>query len=288
MSYSSQTTHYGLPLPTGSDKSSWLDTNQAFETIDAAIYAATQASGGSGAAIEQLQTDVSGLTTALATTNTNLAQETANRTAADGTLTSRIATAESNINSNAQDIATLETEHSTEIATLNSLLDDLRFVTLTPTAHANLSKTGMSGSDVPNVIINAEQIQIGNFHIKNATSSSITLTNGIATSAGNYLIPLFYLPASVVSQMAKNFFAVMEDKTPYVVGRFWQMVYTSSASGRHWYSNMSFSAMRNGTAVYFGITNDSATYDFPAERQFLLTVTTVTHGFRHLPNDIVE
>ena len=40
MAYSAQTTHYGLPLPTGSDKSSFLDTNESFTVVDTALYAA--------------------------------------------------------------------------------------------------------------------------------------------------------------------------------------------------------------------------------------------------------
>lgn len=40
MSYTNSTTHYALPLPTGSDKSLFTDTNQAFQDIDAAIYSA--------------------------------------------------------------------------------------------------------------------------------------------------------------------------------------------------------------------------------------------------------
>lgn len=43
MAYSGQTTHYGLPKYVSTDKPSWLDTNDAFDTIDAAIYAASTA-----------------------------------------------------------------------------------------------------------------------------------------------------------------------------------------------------------------------------------------------------
>ena len=43
MAYSGQTTHYGLPKYVSTDKPSWLDTNDAFDTIDAAIYAAATA-----------------------------------------------------------------------------------------------------------------------------------------------------------------------------------------------------------------------------------------------------
>lgn len=61
MAYSNQTTHYGLPLPVGSDKSSWLDNNTAFAAIDTAIYQASTDAGAAAGDIAQLQNDVSSL-----------------------------------------------------------------------------------------------------------------------------------------------------------------------------------------------------------------------------------
>lgn len=40
MAYSNQTTHYGLPQPTSGDKSTFLDTNEAFGRVDSALYGA--------------------------------------------------------------------------------------------------------------------------------------------------------------------------------------------------------------------------------------------------------
>ena len=45
MSYSNQTTHYGIPLPTQSDLVNLLDWNTSSEAIDTAIYGAEQAAG---------------------------------------------------------------------------------------------------------------------------------------------------------------------------------------------------------------------------------------------------
>lgn len=42
MSYTNGTTHYNLPLTTGTDKRDWADTNQAFSDVDAALYGAVQ------------------------------------------------------------------------------------------------------------------------------------------------------------------------------------------------------------------------------------------------------
>lgn len=44
MSYTNETTYYGLPLPTGSDKSTWTDDNAAKERIDADLHSAVEMS----------------------------------------------------------------------------------------------------------------------------------------------------------------------------------------------------------------------------------------------------
>lgn len=59
MAYSGQTSHYGLPKYVSTDKPSWLDTNDAFDTIDAAIYAAATAVDPS--TITTMQNDITAL-----------------------------------------------------------------------------------------------------------------------------------------------------------------------------------------------------------------------------------
>lgn len=59
MAYSGQTIHYGLPKYVSTDKPSWLDTNDAFDTIDAAIYAAATAVDPS--TITTMQNDITAL-----------------------------------------------------------------------------------------------------------------------------------------------------------------------------------------------------------------------------------
>lgn len=60
MSYSAETTYYGLPLPTGSDKSTFTDNNTAFQAVDAALHTAAE-----GAA--QAAEDITSLTSRVGT-----------------------------------------------------------------------------------------------------------------------------------------------------------------------------------------------------------------------------
>lgn len=61
MAFTNQTTHYGLPLPIGSDKSTWLDTNTAFTAIDAAIYQASTDAAAAAGDITTIQGDITSL-----------------------------------------------------------------------------------------------------------------------------------------------------------------------------------------------------------------------------------
>lgn len=61
MAFTNQTTHYGLPLPIGSDKSTWLDTNTAFAAIDAAIYQASTDAASAAGDITTIQGDITSL-----------------------------------------------------------------------------------------------------------------------------------------------------------------------------------------------------------------------------------
>lgn len=61
MAFTNQTTHYGLPLPIGSDKSTWLDTNTAFAAIDAAIYQASTDAAAAAGDISTIQGDITAL-----------------------------------------------------------------------------------------------------------------------------------------------------------------------------------------------------------------------------------
>jgi len=72
MAFSNQTAHYGLPEYVGSDRASWLDTNQAFQAIDTALYNAVTALSQAAATIETLSTSVAGLSTSVAGLDTRL------------------------------------------------------------------------------------------------------------------------------------------------------------------------------------------------------------------------
>lgn len=58
MSYTNETTYYGLPLPTGSDKSAFTDNNTAFQAVDAALHTAAEQSGAATEDIVTIKADI--------------------------------------------------------------------------------------------------------------------------------------------------------------------------------------------------------------------------------------
>lgn len=82
MSYTNETTHYGIPLPLGTDLTTPMDYNQSAQSIDTALFGAvTDASAGvqKANAVEE----------ALGTTNDNLSALTGRVTSAEGTITTQ-------------------------------------------------------------------------------------------------------------------------------------------------------------------------------------------------------
>lgn len=90
MAYSNQTPNYGLPLPVGTDKSSWLDTNTAFQAVDTALKGAVDGvaalSGTTGGISEAL----TGLTNRVDGIDTDITQ----LKNADGTIVGNFGTVE--------------------------------------------------------------------------------------------------------------------------------------------------------------------------------------------------
>lgn len=72
MSYEHGTTHYNLPLTSGEDPRDWFDTNQSFEDVDAALWAAKQDAEGAKEDLTSVKEDVASLQTEAAAEKTRL------------------------------------------------------------------------------------------------------------------------------------------------------------------------------------------------------------------------
>ena len=89
MSYATGTTHYNLPVTTGSDKRDWSDTNQAFTDVDAALYGAVSDAADNTAAITALDTRVTAAEGDISDNAANITSLDTRLTTAEGAITSQ-------------------------------------------------------------------------------------------------------------------------------------------------------------------------------------------------------
>ena len=128
MASTNQTTHYNLPVYSGSDIASWTDTNTPFADIDSAIYTASQTASSAASDVSNLTSTVSNHTTSISDINTDISALQLADTNMDtrvGTIettvgghTTSIATNASNISSNANAISDIE-EDITDVESTN-------------------------------------------------------------------------------------------------------------------------------------------------------------------------
>lgn len=111
MSYSGQTTHYGIPLPTSSDLVNLLDWNQSSEDIDTALYGAAQAAESAG-------TEIVGIKATLVQLANADVQFQSDLNAIDGRVTSLEQTS-GNIEEDVEDIADMITAKEVPTAQSN-------------------------------------------------------------------------------------------------------------------------------------------------------------------------
>lgn len=82
MAYTNETTHYGIPLPLGSDLTTPMDYNESMQDVDTALFESKTDSSSALQKANQLQQD-------LATTNGNVTAVTGRVTTLEGTVTTQ-------------------------------------------------------------------------------------------------------------------------------------------------------------------------------------------------------
>lgn len=138
MGYTNETTHYGIPLPLGSDLTTPMDYNNAAEAIDTAVFeAVSNSSGAVDTAAEAVQTANAATTTAAgAVTEAQTAHAVAD------SATTAAATAQTTANSAAATAATAQTTAdatATALAAVRTTTDG----TITPASGATISNENL-------------------------------------------------------------------------------------------------------------------------------------------------
>ena len=142
MSYTNSTTHYALPLPTGSDKSLFTDTNQAFQDIDAAIYSAETVANQAGTDITAIKATIINLQNVDVTFQNDITSLKGRMTAVEG-VASQNTTDIADVRHDAEDMITAHNEATATSATHYDIGDEFIYndVLYRATAEINIGDT---------------------------------------------------------------------------------------------------------------------------------------------------
>lgn len=229
MSATNQTTHYGFPLFTASDKPSWLgDWNAAMIALDAAIYEASQTgSGESETAQEALAKAEQALTAATAAqsaasnaqstatsakTTANTANTNANSALTNiSELSTTVSTMQTSLSKAQSDILTLQQSYSsldTRVTTANTNASTA--LTTAQTANNNASsastKADSAEAKAASALATANSAQTGVNGLQTRVTSVETKVNNI-TDPNPMIIP-FYMAINLQEKLQGNVIGV--------------------------------------------------------------------------------
>ena len=178
MSYTNSTTHYALPLPTGSDKSLFTDTNQAFQDIDAAIYSAETVANQAGTDITAIKATIINLQNADVTFQNDITSLKGRMTAVEG-VASQNTTDIADVRHDAEDMITAHNEATATSAAHYNIGDEFIYndVLYRATAEINIGDT-----IVPNTNCSATNVMTEVNTINTALSEehgTIELNSGV-------------------------------------------------------------------------------------------------------------
>lgn len=157
------TTHYNLPLTSGEDTRDWMDTNQAFEDVDAALWSAKQDAEGAKTDLTTVQEDVATLQTEAASEKT------------------RLDTAISDITA----VSTVVIQQGTDIANTKQDLEDMICPTQEPSATASVEHAEGSYFIYNDTLYKADElITVGTLIVPDSNCHTTSVTDNLGGGGG--------------------------------------------------------------------------------------------------------
>ena len=208
MSYTNSTTHYALPLPTGSDKSLFTDTNQAFQDIDAAIYSAETVANQAGTDITAIKATIINLQNADVTFQNDITSLKGRMTAVEG-VASQNTTDIADVRHDAEDMITAHNEATATSATHYDIGDEFIYndVLYRATAEINIGDT-----IVPNTNCSATNVMTEVNTINTALTKVIaTVTADGVKTRGALVCELASAVSSLSTDRVANAFIIFHN-----------------------------------------------------------------------------
>lgn len=210
MAYSAQTAHYGLPLPVGSDRSSFLDTNESFTAVDTALYNAVTQNAQTEQEVQDLNAeivtlqstvegyagDIAGLQNGLASTNLLVQEHASDIANLEGAVSNLVTTKQNVTDEN------LVTTDKTIVGAINELAGatpqgvDAEDVTYDNTT------SGLIATNVQDAIDELATSSLTALWTNNTPSAGMAANTTITLSSSDYdLLLVEFIPNTAGSQL---------------------------------------------------------------------------------------
>lgn len=219
MGYTNETTHYSIPLPLGSDKTTPMDYNTSAQEVDTVLFEAKTDSASALQKANQLQQD-------LATTNGNVTAVTGRVTTLEGTVT----TQGQSILQNTQDISDVRADALDMIVAKDEGTAQVAIVAVAKGEYFRYNDVlyiatkaiGVGNTIVPNTNckatnvgtelnqLNNDLIKLGAKTFKHSQAISIASTSSQTITIDTYARPSGYYPLALLMVDSGNTHVVLE------------------------------------------------------------------------------
>lgn len=266
MAYTNETTHYGIPLPLGSDLTTPMDYNPSAQEVDTVLFEAKTDSASSLQKANQLQQD-------LATTNGNVTAVTGRVTTLEGTVTTQGQSILQNtqdisdVRADALDMIVAKDEGTAQVATVAVAegeyfrYNDVLYIatqaiavgdTIVPNTNCKATNVGTELNQLNNDLSGLEKHTP--VTVLNPTVGTNITSHIVATRCNNLLAitGYFQVTGSITNGMLFNFGNL---NIPVTQGGF--LIGTAGTSGSYSYS---FKKISDGTVISTGDTLPNGYY----------------------------
>lgn len=212
MGYTNETTHYGIPLPLGSDKTTPMDYNTSAQEVDTILFEAKTDSASALQKANQLQQD-------LATTNGNVTAVTGRVTTLEGTVTTQGHSILQNtqdisdVRADALDMIVAKDEGTAQVATVAVAegeyfrYNDVLYIatqaiavgdTIVPNTNCKATNVGTELNQLNNDLSDSVAVESSNVNLTLKTNEAniITRSGGLSTVVVGFTITDVIAPAS--------------------------------------------------------------------------------------------
>lgn len=256
--YTNETTHFGIPLPLGSDLTTPMDYNTAFEAVDEALFEsqgdASAANANAAAAVET----ANATSEALGTLSTTVGGHTSQIAA----LGARMTNAENNIDDVRSDLEDMITAYNEPTATSTHVYSAGDYFIYNDVLYKATTSISIGETIVPNTNCMATNVTTEVKDVKSAlvNHDSVTITANASETRSQLLARLYALIDT--SKITPNSKLLVDDKYVYPIAELTTCDFAYlDCGGLNSYTAISHYILSTGNAYSWIIQNNGNSYN---------------------------